>query len=106
MEPGAPPGDGAGMKSLVLPLAALSLTACMVRVPVSEQPSRAVYSQASPYAAPLPQNGYVQQAPADPYCAEAVGEAQDAAAIASTTGRSRDAGRAGRTEQQARRACR
>jgi hypothetical protein len=95
-----------GMKSLVLPLAALSLTACMVRVPVSEQPSRAVYSQASPYAAPLPPTGYAPEAPADSYCAEATSEAQDAAAFAATTGRGRDAGRAGRTEQQARRACR
>ncbi|MBL6076509.1 hypothetical protein JMJ56_00745 [Belnapia sp. T18] len=95
------------MRSLVLPLAALSLTACMVRVPVSEQqPPPAVYSQAPPYAAPLPPTGYAAQAPTDPYCAEAVGEAQDAAAVASATGRGRDMDRAARAERYARRDCR
>jgi predicted lipid-binding transport protein (Tim44 family) len=95
------------MKSLFLPLAALSLTACIVRVPVSEQPApRPAYSQSSPYATPLPPVGYASQVPADPYCAEAAGEAQDAAAIASTTGRGRDIARAERTGRDARRNCR
>jgi len=95
------------MKSLVLPLAALSLSACMVRVPVSEQPApRAVYSQGTPYAAPLPPTGYAAPVAVDPYCAETASEAQDAAAVASATGRGRDAGRAERTERDARRNCR
>lgn len=94
------------MKSLVLPLTALSLTACMVRVPVSERPPQAVYSQAPAYAAALPPTGYAPQASVDPYCAEAAGEAQDAAAIAATTGRGRDVGRAERSERYARRDCR
>jgi hypothetical protein len=91
---------------LLLPLAALSLSACVVRTPVSQPPPPVVYSQASPYAAPVPPAGYVAQVPVDPYCAQAIGEARDAAAIASATGRGRDIGRAERSEGYARRDCR
>lgn len=114
---GISPGHGSGtfrnaerwdsMKSLVLSLAALSLAACMVRVPVSEQPAPpAVYSQSVPYTAPLPSTGYAAPVAIDPYCAETAAEAEDAAAIAAATGRGRDVGRAARTERDARRNCR
>ncbi|SDB13858.1 hypothetical protein [Belnapia rosea] len=92
------------LRIATLALAPLALAACMVRVPVSEQP--AAYSQAPAYAAPLPSSGYVAAPAVDSYCAEAVGEAQDAAAVAAATGRGRDANRARRAEGYARRDCR
>ncbi|MBL6454949.1 hypothetical protein JMJ55_06415 [Belnapia sp. T6] len=81
--------------------ATLTLSACMVRVPVSEQPPPR-YATASPYAASAP-GAY---RPADPYCAEAEAVAADQAMRADVTGRGRDARRAERTEQYARRDCR
>ena len=84
------------------PLLALALGACTV-APVVEAPPVPLYSQASPYA---PQAAYpVAARPVDGYCAEAINEAQDAAAQASATGTSRDAGRAARTAGYARRDC-
>jgi hypothetical protein len=81
----------------ILPLLlAPALGACTA--PVVEAPPAPLYSQASPYA---PQAAY----PVDGYCAEAISEAQDAAAQASVTGSGWDAGRAARTAGYARRDC-
>jgi hypothetical protein len=79
--------------------ALLGLAACSVERVVDAPPP--VYSQTSPYAPATP-----AYQPTDSYCAEAVGEAQDAAAQASVTGRGRDVGRAERTAGYARRDCR
>ena len=86
------------MHKPVLPLLllALLLSACTIRREVSAPP---VYSQASPYAA------YATPAVRDSYCAEAVEEAQDAAARATTTGSGHDARRAERAAAYARRDC-
>ena len=77
-----------------------------------------VYAPASPYARPgyavtqpYAAQGYGYGAPAaarpyDSYCAEAVGEAQSAAAQAAITGTGMDAGRAQRTAGYAQRDCR
>ena len=75
----------------------LALPGCMIRQQGAPPPA---YSLASPYAA--------SAAPvvSDAYCAESVGEAQDAAAQAAATGSGRDAGRAERTARYARRDCR
>ena len=89
------------LASASLLTALLGLAACSVERVVEAPPPRPVYSQASPYA---PATRAYQ--PADPYCAEAVGEAQDAAAQASMTGRGQDIGRAERTAGYARRDCR
>lgn len=83
---------------LILLLSAPALAGCVVAEAETPAP---VYSQASPYATG-PVAGY---APADAYCAEAVGVAQDAAAQAAATGTSRDAARASRTAGFARRDC-
>ena len=80
---------------LLLSLVVLALPGCVVRREVNARPP--AYSQASPYAAAA--------APADRYCAEAAGVAQDAAARASVTGSGRDANRAERTASYARRDC-
>lgn len=87
----------------ILPLLlAPALGACTV-APVAEAPPAPIYSQASPYA---PQAAYpVATRPVDGYCAEAIGEAQDAAVRASVTGSGRDVGRAARTADYARRDC-
>lgn len=50
-------------------------------------------------------DGYKPVAVTDTYCAEAVGEAQDAARIAGHTGAPRDIGRAERTAGFAQRDC-
>jgi hypothetical protein len=86
----------------ILPLLlAPALGACTA--PVVEAPPAPLYSQASPYA---PQAAYpVAARPVDGYCAEAISEAQDAAAQASVTGSGWDAGRAARTAGYARRDC-
>ena len=109
---------------LVIP--ALALGACTVRREAAAPPA---YSQASPYApGAYAQGGYAQGgysqgaysqsayaaapgqrviAPAPgSYCAEAVGEAQDAAARAEASGTPRNAGRANRTAGYAARDCR
>ncbi|MDB5371915.1 MAG: hypothetical protein JWP04_557 [Belnapia sp.] len=93
------------LAALVLLMAAPALSACIVADVQTAAPAP-VYSQASPYApgpdATGPVAGY---RPADGYCAEAVGVAQDAAAQAEATGTARDAGRASRTAGYARRDC-
>ena len=65
--------------------------------------SQGAYSQGGYAAAPSPQ--VIAPAPGS-YCEEAVGEAQDAAARAQSSGSPRDAGRANRTAQYAARDCR
>ncbi|RYJ03851.1 MAG: hypothetical protein EON47_02585 [Acetobacteraceae bacterium] len=79
-----------------------ALGACTVER-VVEAPPAPLYSQASPYA-PQAANLAVAR-PIDGYCAEAITEAQDAAAQASVTGSGRDAGRAARAAGYARRDC-
>ena len=86
-------------------LAALGvLPGCVVRTVADTTPA---YAPASPYAA----SGYaysgapVAVQPVDSYCAEAVGEAQAAAAQAAVTGTARDANRAQRAAGYARRDC-
>jgi hypothetical protein len=90
--------------TLLATLAALGvLPGCVVRT--ADAPP--AYPQASPYAA----SGYatsgapVAVQPVDSYCAEAVGEAQAAAAQAAVTGAARDANRAQRAAGYARRDC-
>ena len=85
---------------LVILAPAILLGGCTVRREVAGPPA---YSQASPYA-PQAANLAVAR-PIDGYCAEAITEAQDAAAQASVTGSGRDAGRAARTAGYARRDC-
>lgn len=90
---------------LVLLLACAALPGCVIRREAAAPPP--VYSQASPYApgAAAPQVQAIAPAPGS-YCEEAVGEAQDAAAIAAGTGSPRDQGRARRTADYAARDCR
>ena len=86
----------------ILPLLLVpALGACTVAP--AEAPPVPLYSQASPYA---PQAAYPAAArPVDGYCAEAINEAQDAAAQAAVTGRGLDVNRAARTAGYARRDC-
>lgn len=84
----------------------LLLPACTVQREVTAPSS---YSQASPYyagaRAATPGAQVLAPMPGS-YCAEAVSEAQDAAAIAAGSGTARDAGRARRTADYAARDCR
>ncbi|WP_149537686.1 hypothetical protein [Siccirubricoccus phaeus] len=90
---------------------ALLLPACAYVERPAPQPL--AYSSPAPYgAAPYAASSYaappaqaIAPAPGS-YCAEAVAEAQDAAARAATTGSSLDAGRANRTADYAVRDCR
>ncbi|MFC7476395.1 hypothetical protein ACFQS7_18660 [Dankookia sp. GCM10030260] len=88
----------------------LALGACAVRREASPPPP--AYSQASPYApgiyVPGPHAAASQAMVPVPgsSCAEAVAEAQDAAARAQASGRPGDAGRADRSAQHAARDCR
>jgi len=84
--------------ALVLPLA---VAGCAVERGAETRPT--AWSSASPYAAEAPR---VISAVPGTYCAEAVSEAQDAAALASASGSARDAGRASRTANYAARDCR
>jgi len=89
------------MRATLMTAVLLALAGCTVERTVDSPP--AAYSSASPYAAGTPQ---VISAVPGSYCAEAVGEAQDAAATASMTGSPRDDGRAARTAHYAARDCR
>ncbi|MCO6415316.1 hypothetical protein JYK14_03880 [Siccirubricoccus sp. KC 17139] len=100
-------------------LALLLLTPACAYVERPVEPRPVAYSAPAYAAAPgyaVPPSGYaappaytVAPAPAVPpssYCAEAVAEAQNAAARAAYTGSSLDAGRANRTADYAVRDCR
>ena len=95
------------MHRFLLPAVLVGLGACTIHrevdPPVAYRQAlpQPVYSQASPYAPAT-----TAYRPADRYCAEAVGEAQDAAAEAAATGRGRDLARADRTVGFTRRDCR
>jgi hypothetical protein len=94
--------------TLLATLAALGLLPGCVVGTVDDTPAYApAYSQASPYAAPAYAYSGAPAAvqPYDSYCAEAVGEAQSAAAQAAVTGSSLDVGRAQRSADYARRDC-
>ena len=87
------------------------LPGCVVSTTADAPPAYAAppvaYTQALPYAAP----GYASSGapatvqPFDSYCAEAVGEAQSAAAQAAVTGSALDVNRAQRAAGYARRDC-
>ncbi|MBV1796277.1 hypothetical protein [Siccirubricoccus sp. G192] len=116
-----PLGALAGLAALaLLPACTVQTTAdtpayapAYAQAPYSQAP---VYAPASPYAQPgyavtqpYQAQGYgapVAARPYDSYCAEAVGEAQSAAAQAAITGTGLDAGRAHRTAGYAQRDCR
>lgn len=91
------------LRLAVLPLLLAPTLGACVAASVVEAPPVPLYSQASPYA---PQAAYpVAAQPVDGYCAEAINEAQDAAAQAAVSGRGLDVNRAARTAGYARRDC-
>lgn len=89
------------MRATLIIAVTLGLAGCAVERTVETQPS--AWSSASPYAAEAPQ---VLSAIPGTYCAEAVAEAQDAAAQANATGNGLDAARASRAADYAARDCR